>query len=101
MPKYGGAGASTTDATDDTGVENMYVSGTNYDVFPILYVGSDSFGTIGFEGDVARVNTVMPTADAHNDVFGKKGAVAISWYFGMLIYRNERIRQILTTAKLS
>jgi len=101
MPKYGGAGASTTDATDDVGVDNMYVSGTNYDVFPILYVGSDSFGTIGFEGDVARVNTIMPTADAHNDVFGKKGAVAISWYFGMLIYRNERIRQILTTAKLS
>jgi len=101
MPKYGGAGASISDATDDTGVENMYTTGDNYDVFPILYVGSDSFGTVGFEGDVARVNTVMPTADANIDVFGKKGAVAISWYFGMLIYRNERIRQILTTAKLS
>lgn len=101
MPKYAGAGASTTDATDDTGVENMYTSGDKYDVFPILYVGSDSFGTIGFEGDVARVNTIMPTADAHNDVFGKKGAVAISWYFGMLIYRPERIRQILTAAKLA
>ena len=101
MIKYGGAGALTNDATDDTGVENMYVSGTNYDVFPILYVGSDSFGTIGFEGDVARVNTVMPAADAHNDVFGKKGVVAISWYHGLLIYRPERIRQILTVAKLS
>ena len=101
MIKYGGAGALTTDATDDIGVDNMYVSGNNYDVFPILYVGSDSFGTIGFEGDVARVNTVMPTADAHNDVFGKKGVVAISWYHGLLIYRPERIRQILTVAKLS
>lgn len=101
MIKYGGAGALSTDAIDDTGVDNMYVSGTNYDVFPILYVGSDSFGTIGFEGDVARVNTVMPTADAHNDVFGKKGVVAISWYHGLLIYRPERIRQILTVAKLS
>ena len=101
MPKYAGAGASSTDAVDDAGADNMYTSGNKYDVFPILYVGSDSFGTIGFEGDVARVNTVMPTADAHNDVFGKKGAVAISWYFGMLIYRPERIRQILTTSKLS
>ena len=101
MPKYAGAGASSVDAVDDVGVDNMYTSGNKYDVFPILYVGSDSFGTIGFEGDVARVNTVMPTADAHNDVFGKKGAVAISWYFGMLIYRPERIRQILTTSKLS
>ena len=101
MIKYAGAGADSTDGTDDVGAANMYISGSNYDVFPILYVGSDSFGTIGFEGDVARVNTVLPVADAHNDVFGKKGVVAISWFHGILIYRNERIRQILTTAKLA
>ena len=101
MIKYGGAGASSTDGVNDTDVENMYVTGGKYDVFPILYVGSDSFGTIGFDGDVARVNTVMPTADAHNDPYGKKGVVAISWFHGILIYRNERIRQILTTAKLA
>ena len=101
MIKYGGAGASSTDGVNDTDVANMYVSGGKYDVFPILYVGSDSFGTIGFDGDVARVNTVMPTADAHNDPYGKKGVVAISWFHGILIYRNERIRQILTTAKLA
>ena len=85
MPKYAGAGAKSTDGTDDVGVDNMYVSGDKYDVFPILYVGSDSFGTVGFEGDVARVTTIMPQADAHNDVFGKKGAVPIAWYFGTLI----------------
>ena len=101
MIKYGGAGASSTDGVNDTDVENMYVTGGKYDVFPILYVGSDSFGTIGFDGDVARVNTVMPTADAHNDPYGKKGVVAISWFHGILIYRNERIRQILSTAKLA
>mgnify|MGYP003537407266 FL=1 len=101
MIKYGGAGASSTDGVNDTDVENMYVTGGKYDVFPILYVGSDSFGTIGFDGDVARVNTVMPTADAHNDPYGKKGVVAISWFHGILVYRNERIRQILTTAKLA
>ena len=101
MIKYGGAGASSTDGVNDTDVANMYVSNGKYDVFPILYVGSDSFGTIGFDGDVARVNTVMPTADAHNDPYGKKGVVAISWFHGILIYRNERIRQILTTAKLA
>ena len=101
MIKYGGAGASSTDGVNDTDVANMYVSGGKYDVFPILYVGSDSFGTIGFDGDVARVNTVMPTADAHNDPYGKKGVVAISWFHGILVYRNERIRQILTTAKLA
>ena len=101
MIKYGGAGASSTDGVNDTDVANMYVSNGKYDVFPILYVGSDSFGTIGFDGDVARVNTVMPAADAYNDPYGKKGVVAISWFHGILIYRNERIRQILTTAKLA
>ena len=101
MIKYAGAGADSTDGVNDVDAANMYVSGGKYDVFPILYVGSDSFGTIGFDGDVARVNTVMPTADAYNDPYGKKGVVAISWFHGILIYRNERIRQILTTAKLA
>lgn len=101
MGKYAGAGALNNDATNDTDAANRYATGNNYDVFPILYVGTDSFGTVGFEGDVARVNTIMPKADAYNDPYGKKGAVAISWYFGMLIYRPERIRQIATSAKIA
>jgi N4-gp56 family major capsid protein len=101
MGKYAGAGAVSTDATNDTDAANRYQTGTHYDVFPILYVGTDSFGTVGFEGDVARVNTIMPKADAYNDPFGKKGAVSISWYFGMLVYRPERIRMIATAASIA
>ena len=108
MPYYQGAGAdSQDDAANyaDDSVEDLaeVVRDTNgkVDVFPILYVGTDSFATIGFEGDVAKVNTIMPTADAHNDVFGKKGAVAISWYYGFMAYRPERIMQIRTAAKYS
>lgn len=101
MGKYAGAGAVSTDAANDTDAANRYQTGTHYDVFPILYVGTDSFGTVGFEGDVARVNTIMPKADAYNDPYGKKGAVAISWYFGLLVYRPERIRQIITAAKIA
>ena len=101
MAKYDGAGAISTDATDDTDAANRYQTNNHYDVFPILYVGTDSFGTVGFEGDVARVNTIMPKADAYNDPFGKKGAISISWYFGLLVYRPERIRQILSAAKIS
>lgn len=101
MQAYKGAGADSTDATDDTNADNYSQTGDNYDVFPVLYVGTDSFATVGFEGDVAKVNTVMPKADAYNDPYGKKGVVAISWYFGIMIYRPERIRQILTVAKLS
>ena len=99
MPNYAGQGADTTDASDDDDLANRYVSAgsdgvVRYDVFPILFVGSGSFATVGFEGDVARVVTVMPKADAHNDVFGKKGAVSIAWYYGIMYLQPTWIRQI-------
>jgi hypothetical protein len=43
----------------------------------------------------------MPKADAYNDPYGKKGAISISWYFGLLVYRPERIRQIVSVAKIA
>jgi len=72
-----------------------------FDVFPVLFVGSDSFATVGFEGDSAQIKTAMPKADANIDPFGKNGSMSISWFFGTLIYKAERIRQIACTAKLS
>ena len=104
MPYYAGSGAAVVDGDDaDATTANELVTFRNtagkIDVFPVLYVGTDSFATVGFEGDVAKVNTIMPTADAHNDVFGKKGAVSISWYYGFMAYRPERILQIRTAAK--
>ena len=43
----------------------------------------------------------MPKADAHNDPFGKNGSMSISWYFGTLIYKAERIMQIAVTAPIA
>ena len=109
MIKYRGAGA--VDATVQTwatssidGYQSSNVAGSAdvaFDVFPVLFVGSDSFATVGFEGDSAQIKTAMPKADAHNDPFGKNGSMSISWYFGTLIYKAERIRQIACTATLS
>ena len=101
MQAYRGAGADSTDATDDVDADNRHQTGTNYDVFPVLFVGTDSFATVGFEGDTARIQTAMPKADANIDPFGKKGSMSISWYFGTLIYRPERIRQLVCTCKIS
>ncbi len=106
MPNYSGQGADTTDANDDAEVANRYTSmgsdGTErYDVFSILFVGSGSFATVGFEGDVARVVTVMPKADAHNDVYGKKGAVSISWFYGIMYLQPSWIRMINTTLQVA
>jgi len=106
MPHYAGAGADATDGTDDVDVANRYTSPgadgkLHYDVFPILFVGSGSFATVGFEGDVAKVTTIMPKADAHNDVYGKKGAVSISWYYGIMYLHPEWIRQIACSMKVA
>ena len=108
MLKYAGAGTidGIADSSDDiAGYQSSTTPGSvgateSFDVFPILFVGTDSFATVGFEGDSARIKTAMPKADAINDPFGKNGSMSISWYFGTLIYKSERIRQIAATATL-
>lgn len=107
MTKYQGVGAdSDVEGDDDVSDEpNFHTTHTDtdewrYDAFPVLFVGSGSFATVGFEGDVAKVVTVMPKADAHNDPFGKNGVISISWYFGMMFLRPEFIRQVAVSAKI-
>lgn len=108
MQKYRGAGAVDSGAADDNNTAGFQsspqagVAGSDaFDVFPVLFVGSDSFATVGFEGDSAKIKTAMPKADANIDPFGKNGSMSIAWYFGVLIYKAERIRQISCTATLS
>ena len=79
-------------------------TGGNYDVFPMLVVGEDSFTTIGFQTDGKTVKfsvmTKMPgkeTAD-RNDPYGETGFSSIKWYYGILVKRPERIGMILTVA---
>lgn len=108
MLKYAGKGATDGLTLDETAGWNASTipfgdagAGTDgFDVFPVLFVGSDAFATVGFEGDSAKIKTAMPKADAHNDPFGKNGSMSIAWYFGTLIYKSERIRQIACTAPL-
>jgi len=110
MMKYAGKGATDTadgTANDVAGFQASTIpfgdtdaGDQGFDVFPVLFVGSDSFATVGFEGDSARIKTAMPKADANIDPFGKNGSMSIAWYFGTLIYKAERIRQIACTAKL-
>jgi N4-gp56 family major capsid protein len=80
-------------------------TGGNYDVFPMLTVGDESFTTIGFQTDGKTVKfkiiTKMPgekTAD-RNDPFGETGFSSIKWYYGSLIMRPERLAVIKTVAR--
>jgi len=98
MPNYSGQGADATDGVDDVGSRHTSLGADGkerYDVFPILFVGNDSFATVGFEGDSAKVMTSMPGEITKGyDAFGNTGVVSISWYFGMMFLHPEWIRMI-------
>jgi len=105
MPIYEAQGADATDGTDDTDAANRYTStasdgNAHYDVYPMLFVGSESFAVVGFEGDTAKVQISKPEPIAKIDPHGKLGSIAIDWYFGMMYLKPEWIRVLYTAAKL-
>lgn len=80
--------------------------GTNYDVYPMLVVGDESFTTIGFQTDGKTVKFKIkhskpgsPESFA-NDPYGETGFMSIKWYYGIMILRSERIALIKTVAEL-
>lgn len=106
MQQHQGKGATATAA-------NTGYSETNnkYDVFPMLVVGGEDaygapFTTIGFQSSGTenkfKIYTKMPGAEtvSHFDPFGKTGFSSISWYYGILLERTERIAKIYTVAKM-
>ena len=99
MMHYAGAGA--TEGTNG----GYRVTGGNYDVFPMLVVGGDSFTTIGFQTDGKtvkfKIKTAKPgsTESYANDPYGEIGFMSIKWYYGILITRPERIAVIKTVAE--
>jgi len=107
MSIYKGVGLKIdegTSGTPDAGSEAYKSSPsadgeTRYDVYPILYVGTDSFCTVGFSGDVASVQHAMPQIIPGVDAYGKNGIVSCSWYHGILVYRPERVVKLMSLAK--
>ena len=77
-----------------------------YDVFPMLVVGDDSFTALGFQNDGKKLGINVMTrsygkeAMDHNDPFGKKGISSMTWYYGILVYRPERIAVTKSVAPL-
>jgi len=78
---------------------------SQYDIFPMLVVGGESFTTIGFQTDGKstkfKIITKMPgdaTADRF-EPFGETGFSSIKWYYGTMIMRPERLAVIKTVAR--
>jgi len=80
-------------------------TGGNYDVFPMLVVGSGSFTTIGFQTDGKTVKFKIKhakpgsTESYANDPYGETGFYSIKWYYGTMILRPERIALIKCVAE--
>ena len=78
----------------------------NYNIYPMLVVGSGAFTTIGFQTDGKSfkfdITTKMPgkeTAD-RQDPYGETGFTSIKWWYGTLVYRPEWIAVVKTVAPL-
>jgi N4-gp56 family major capsid protein len=99
MLHWEGAGAGTPAA-------DFHSDGSNYNVYPMLVVGSESFSTIGFQTDGKTVKFKIyhkPPGEENadrNDPFGETGFMSIKWYYGFMLERPERIGLIKTAAKM-
>ena len=94
----GGAAVSTNDGYRTT-------DGVNYDIFPLVSVGSGSFTTIGFQtggGDkfkfkiITRMPGEIVTLD---DPYAKTGFSSLQFWYGFMPLRAERISVLWTCAQ--
>jgi len=100
MMHWAGAGAAVT-----TNTKGFRETNGNFDVFPMLVVGSGAFTTIGFQTDGKTVKFKIThkkpgkeTADSYNDPYGEVGFYSIKWYYGIMILRPERIALVKALA---
>jgi N4-gp56 family major capsid protein len=104
MMRWTGKGA-IADSGDQVNAGYRETDG-NYDVFPMLVVGSGSFTTIGFQTDGKTVKFKIkhskPESDmsyGHHDPYGELGFMSIKWYYGTMILRPERLALCKTVAE--
>lgn len=100
MAHWAGAGA-----VEDTN-EGYRATGGNYDVFPMLCIGAESFTTVGFQTDGAsvkfKITTKMPgeAVAQHHDPYGETGFSSIKWFYSTMILRPERIALAKSVAEI-
>ncbi|XAG95349.1 hypothetical protein MIF8_58 [Erwinia phage MIF8] len=99
MLRWVGGGAALAGGDEDT----YHNDGANYDVFPILIVGDQSFATITFQttGNSVKfeINHKKPSENIDRlDPYGETGFISIRWFYGFMALRPERIALIQTAA---
>ena len=100
MLHWAGAGAAVTTNPGYRATDGKY------DVYPMLVVGNESFTALGFQSDGKKLGVNVMTrnygkeAMSDNDPYGKIGISSMTWYYGMLVFRPERLGVIKTVAPL-
>lgn len=101
MQYWAGAGATATSAN-----AGYMVTGTKYNVYPLLTVGDQSFTTIGFQTDGKSTKFKIKYSNPGDDIsysaqdpYGEVGFISIMFWYGSLIMRPERIGLLKTVAR--
>lgn len=101
MQHWAGAGATATAAN-----AGYKVTGTKYNVYPMLTVGDQSFTTIGFQTDGKSTKFKIKYSNPGDDIsysaqdpYGEVGFISIMFWYGSLIMRPERIGLLKTVAR--
>lgn len=100
MLHWAGVGA---DVVDNPGYRE---DAGKYNVYPMLVVGAESFTAIGFQTDGKKLGVNAMTrnygrdAMGDSDPYGKTGISSLTWFYGMLVLRPERLGIIKTVAPL-
>lgn len=80
--------------------------GGKYNVYPMMVIGDESFTALGFQNDGKSLGVKTMTKNygmdtmGSSDPYGKTGISSMSWYYGFLAFRPERIGIIKTVAPL-
>jgi len=101
MMKWAGAGDAVT---SNPGYAE---TGGNYDIFPMLVVGDESFATVGLQssgkkGAKQKFKIIMKKPGKEmatiHDPYGKQGFTSITFYHGFIALRPERIGLVKSVA---
>ena len=83
-----------------------YETGGNFDIFPMLVIGEESFTTIGFQTDGKNVKYKIyhhKPGEEHasrDDPYGETGFMSIKWYYGFMGLRTERLALLWSSATM-
>ena len=101
LPAFAGAGAAT--ATGDRA--SWYNTNNKYDVYPVLFLGRDSFGCIALRGVrdkmgkrvgsvPVRPAVLQPGVPRGGDPIGQRGSVGWSMFFACVILNDTWLRRL-------